>query len=36
MKKTTKIRNVITDEMIELIRNKDLTSAQVEALSRYY
>ena len=35
MKKTTKIRNVLTDEMIELIRNKDLTSAQVGDILRF-
>lgn len=35
MKKTTKIRNVLTDEMIEIIRNKDLTSAQVGDILRF-
>lgn len=35
MKKTTKIRNVLTDDMIQLIRNKELTSAQVGDILRH-
>lgn len=35
MKKTTKIRNVLTDDMIQLIRNKELSSAQVGDILRH-
>lgn len=35
MKKTTKIRNVLTDDMIQLIRNRELTSAQVGDILRH-